>query len=263
MNIISIDLPWKEERKGRRTLAIADLDGNIKTMSASDDHELRALVRKNAREGAIILLDIPIDGCANLKGAHFRPIDKIMASQTLPALPASKSGSRGKSLKELLKKDGQRLSVYEIYPYAIYKVLAYLKDKNLLPHLALGRFDYLIDDGFRQFRPPKYKREKNKGARVRNMAYLYSLLTDPSLGLKFSSPLDYPDTTYTLSRLDRLCDEYDACLGAIIGIYFARSSRHACIAGDSRTGNVLLLADRWLAEHLGIKSRSRDQEKRS
>ena len=245
--IISIDLPWKEDKKGRRVLAVADLDRNIKIMSANDDDELLGLVRDVAEPQSLVLLDVPIDGCDNLGGKHFRPVDKAIAHQTLPALPASRAGGRGKRLKELLEKNKKGLKVYEIYPYAIYKFLAYLKKRKLLQRLNSDRFDTLLDEGFRTYWPPKYKREKKREKRLENMSYLYSLLTDRDIGLNFRIPLNYPDAS---SNLSQLSDEYDASLGAIVGIYFANNSSYACIVGDSQSGNMLLLADQWLQAQL-------------
>jgi hypothetical protein len=82
------------------------------------------------------------------------------------------------------------------------------------------------------------------------MKYLYSLLTDPDFGLKFSPPLPRPDDSLTRGELDKLGDEYDACLGAIAGIYYANGSPYAYLAGDRDSGSILLLADRWLAAKL-------------
>ncbi len=78
------------------------------------------------------------------------------------------------------------------------------------------------------------------------MEYLYSLLMDTALN--FRIPLHYPDAS---ANLGPLSDEYDACLGAIVGVYLAGNSSYACVAGDSSSGNILLLADRWLAGELG------------
>lgn len=261
MNIISIDLPWNPDKRKRTALAIVDPSGNIKVMQASDDNEMLGLVRDNTEPESRVLLDVPIEGCDNLDGQHFRPIDKAIAHQTLPALPASKAGNRGKRLKALLEKDKKRLRVYEIYPYAVYKFLAYLKDKELLQRFSSNKYDSLLNDGFLKFWPLKYKkREKDKDKRLENMGYLYSLLTDSSLGLNFSPPLRYPDISHNLNRL---CDEYDACLGAIVGIYFANNSSYACLAGDSNSGNMLLLADRWLSERLSREVRVYKSEKGS
>lgn len=250
MNIISIDLPWNPNKKEHRALAIADLDRNVKIMLANDDNELLELVRDNTEPQSLVLLDVPIDGCDNLSGKHFRPVDRAISKQTLPTLPASKAGSRGKKLKELLEEDKKRFKVYETYPYAVYKFLAYLKSRNLLQCLSLDKFDTLLDDGFRAYWPPKYKREKKREKRLENVKYLYSLLTDTDIGLNFRMPLHHPDASYTLNGLSELYDEYDACLGTIVGLYFINNSSYACIAGDSKSGNILILADQWLVERL-------------
>ena len=256
MNIISVDLPWKPDTERRRALAIAGLDGNVKIARASDDKELLGLARDSAEPESIILLDVPIDGCDNLDGEHFRPIDKAIAHQNISVLPASKAKNRGKKLKKrLLERDEKRLSVYEIYPYAIYKFLAYLKHKKLLEYLNFGKFDSLLDKRFRTTYKwsRKYKREKDRVQRIRNMRYLYSLLTDSSLGLTFSPPLHCPDISYTGKELNELCDEYDACLGAVVGLHFANNRSYAWIAGDTKTGNMLILADQWLVGQLRLE----------
>ncbi len=92
------------------------------------------------------------------------------------------------------------------------------------------------------------------------MEYLYWLLMDTLHGLNLGIPLHYPDTSHNLAQLS---DEYDACLGAIAGIYFIHSSGYACIAGDSLSGNILLLADQWLAERLSREVRVCQPKKRS
>lgn len=224
-------------------------DGHIKLALADGDAGLLELVRHYTGSGSLVLLDVPVDGCAGLDGRHFRPVDRALARQGIPLLPTSKAKDRGEVLKRGILSGGQgsRVTAQEIYPYAIYKFLAYLKAKGLLPRLAADRFDTLLDDGFRTYRPPRYKREREKVKRRENMEYLYSLLTDRALGLRFPAPLPCPDDS---SDVDRLSDQYDACLGAIIGIHYARNSHYACMAGDSKSGNMLILADRWLAERL-------------
>ncbi len=73
---------------------------------------------------------------------------------------------------------------------------------------------------------------------------------DESTRLHFQVPLRYPDAS---SNPSQLSDVYDACLGAIVGIYFANNSSYACIVGDSESGEVLLLADQWLQAQLSEK----------
>ena len=191
MNIISVDLPWKSDKRGRRALAIADLDRHVRIALANDDDELLALVRDNIERESIVLLDIPIEGCEQIEVKKFRPVDRALARQGIWIQPASGAGSRGKVLKERIQNTSweKKVTVQEIYPYAIYKFLAYLKDKRLVQYLKADRFDVLLDNRFRAFRPPKYKREKEKCKRLKNMRYLYSLLTDSSIGLIFSTPL--------------------------------------------------------------------------
>jgi len=249
VNIISVDLPWKSDKRGRRALAIADLDGNVKIMSARDDNELLTFVQDSAEPKSLILLDIPIDGCENLGSGHFRPIDKALGHQGIWIQPASGAGNRGKKLEEILTKSMAKKGcrVYEIYPYAIYKFLAYLQKLSQLHLLNSASCEVLLGVSFRKYVPPKYKRERKKNERLENMKYLYSLLTDKSIGLNFRIPLHYPDSS---SDLNQLSDEYDACLGAIVGIYFANDSSYACIAGDSESGEILLLADEWLQTQL-------------
>jgi len=257
MKIISVDLPWKAETSGRRALAIADLNGKIEIKRSSDDEELLALVSSSAEPRSIILLDVPIEGCqhlSNAKGKRFRPVDYALAHQGIWIQPSYQAENRGEVLKKRLENKTKRITVVEIYPYAVYKFLAYLKDRQLLRCLHSDTFAVLLSDGFRTYRPPKYKRDKTRTKRQESMRYLHSLLTDLSnlsIGFNFSSTLRYHDDSYSLNELSNLSDEYDACLGAIVGVYHAKDCRYACIAGDSNSGNILLLADRWLASEMG------------
>ena len=249
MNIISVDLPWNPDNRNRTALAVADLKGDIRVMLANHDDEMLFLIRENIERGSLILLDIGIEGCGELRDKKFRPVDIALARQGIWIQPISGDRNRGRSLKKRIQSSnpGKRVIVQEIYPYAVYKFLACLKKKGLLGCLNIGKFDALLDEGFRVYRPPKYKREKEKEKRLKNMEYLYSLLTDTDIGLNFRTPLNRPHTS---SNLNQLGDEYDACLGAIVGIYYANNSSYACIAGDSKSGNILILADQWLREQL-------------
>jgi predicted nuclease with RNAse H fold len=255
MNVISIDLPWNPNSKARRALAIVNPDRNIEIKAAENDDELLRLIQDHAEQESIILLDIPIEGCDQIEIKKFRPIDKTLAQQGIWTLPASRAKNRGKSLKRYIHgtNQGKKTIVQEIYPYAIYKFLAYLEDSGLLPRLTMGKFDTLLEDGFRRFVPPRYKRERDKDKRLEKMKYLYSLLTDSNIGLKFLTPLDYPDSSYSRNRLNSLADEYDACLGAIVGICWVERNPYAWIAGDPKSGEILVLADKWLKEQLKEK----------
>ena len=249
MNIISVDLPWKEDKRNRTALAVADSNRNIRVILASDDDEMLYLIRENIEPESLILLDIGIEGCAELKDKKFRAVDIALAHQGISIQPNTGDTNRGIDLKKRIQSihSAKKAVVQEIYPYAIYKFLAYLKDRKLLQHLNLDKFDTLLDKGFISYWPPKYKRER-KDKRLKSMEYLYSLLTDTNIGLNFQTPLNIPSAS---SNLNQLGDEYDACLGAIVGIYFANNSSYACIAGDAKSGNMLLLADQWLSGQIG------------
>ncbi len=254
MNIISVDLPWEPETAGHRTLAITDLDGNFKIEQASDDDGLLKSVRKNAEPGSVILLDIPIEGCNKLNDKHFRPVDSALQHCGISLLPSSKA-ERGKGLKEELERRNNRIAVYEIYPYAIYKFLACLKKKDALGLLNGSPTQCLLDERFRRFWPPRYKRAAGE-ERQQAIRFLYSLLTDPTIRL---SGLDRPGSL----SLARLGDEYDACLGAVVGLYWVKGSNYACLAGTPEEGEILLLADRWLRTALEKKEiQVRNNEKR-
>jgi predicted RNase H-like nuclease len=253
MNIISIDLPWKSTTEGGRALVIANLNRNIRVETSGGDEELLRLVQDNIEQKSIVLLDIPIEGCGYTK--NFRPIDRALLHQGISIQPISSAENRGKELKSGIQRlnRGKSLVIQEIYPYAVYKFLAYLRNNRLLPRFNESGFAPLLGDGFRGFWPRRYKRKVKKKERLENMKYLYSLLTDPNVGLKFSAPLDYPDSSYTVNQLKSLADKYDACLGAIVGIYWAEGNPYAWVAGDPKSGEILLLADKWLKERLEEK----------
>jgi predicted nuclease with RNAse H fold len=248
MNIISVDLPWKSETKGRTAIVIADLDGNVKIERASDDNGLLELVRKYADPETHVLLDIPIEGCQNLenlKGKRFRPVDKAIYHQGIGLFPSYRAGDRGKELKECLERQSKGIIVQEIYPYAVYKFLWYAQEKGKLPHSGDSDFIRLLDEEFKKRWPPRYKRAAGE-ERQQAMRFLYSLLTDPAISL---SGLDNPGSL----SIARLGDEYDACLGAVVGLYWVKRSKYACLAGNPQEGEILLLADQWLRTELEKK----------
>ena len=259
MNIISVDLNWAP---GRPRIAVATANSQDRNItvegSGYDDKAFLELVRESMGTEALILLDIPIEGCHNLVAPgnspgrgdrHFRPVDLALMRQGIWLLPASKAGSRGSALKKRLEAIAEekktRTTVKEIYPYAVYKFLSWLEKRGKLDSIESGNLVRLLDDGFRRFCPNKYKRAHGQERREA-MRYLHSLLNHPQLGLSFSR-LAYPHSS---SNLNLLADEYDACLGAAVGIYWAIDNPYAWVAGDSASGEVLLLADRWLKERL-------------
>ena len=89
------------------------------------------------------------------------------------------------------------------------------------------------------------------------MRELYNFLTE-HLELSFLKPLGFPNNSFSRSHLELLADEFDACLGVVVGLYHVTHSPDAWVAGDQSGGEILLLADRWLKEQLekdGVKMR--------
>ena len=81
------------------------------------------------------------------------------------------------------------------------------------------------------------------------MQELYTLLTR-HLDFRFSKPFDPPNSSLGCSRLEILADQYDACLGAVVGLYRAAGNPYAWLAGNPSQGEMLLLTDIWLNREL-------------
>jgi hypothetical protein len=67
--------------KKRFAVAVADGSGSIIVEGKLDEAEALDLVRSKIQPKSLILLDVPMDGCENLKGGHFRPIERAVMHQ--------------------------------------------------------------------------------------------------------------------------------------------------------------------------------------
>ena len=81
------------------------------------------------------------------------------------------------------------------------------------------------------------------------MRKLHNLLTQ-HLGLSFSQSLDSPHGSHGRSRLELLTEQYDACLGAVVGLCCATGNPYVWIVGNELQGELLLLVDMWLKKRL-------------
>ena len=259
MNIISADVGWREKTK-RNTVAMAKPRKQIYFVASGlGDSGLVSLVRDHAEPGSLVLLDVPIEGCENLREPR-RPVESVL-QHYVSLYPASMAGMRGIKLKKKLLQampEGIRTSVViqEIYPHAVYKFLWVAKQKGKLESVRLGGWEKLLDEGFTpSVGPPKYKGNITHDKRLAGMRELYNLLTE-HLGLSFLKPISLPDHSFSRSHLELLADELDACLGAVVGLYCVTHSPYVWVASDQSGGGILLLADRWLKEQLekdGVK----------
>jgi len=203
-------------------------------------------------------LDVPIEGCTNLKEPR-RPLENAL-QHYISLYPAVRSAHRGEDLKNsIMKAVRQRRTVIvkEIYPHAVYKFLWTAKRVGRLTEVTRGRrsSSFLDSSTFTPTEvPPGYKGRRKRDERIRGLRHLRNILVG-EIGLKFAYPLPSPRACSTVAETDTLADLYDACLGAIAGWYCAAGNHYAWVAGDERQGEMLLLADKWLKnelQHRGI-----------
>lgn len=253
-HVLAADLNWGEG--GRRVaVALCHADGRVQ-MTAGDrsDATIHAMLGQlSPTAAALVLLDVPIEGMEALDGARSRPVDRALASAGIAVLPSALAGQRGPRLRDaLLTAERSRLAridVREMYPYAIYRVLAHLDARETLGSLGEGESHALLDADFTRFRPPRYKRrERDHDLRWRGIRYLHDLLTHPALEMRWEG-LPAPEHARGLAE-DHLVDLYEAALGGVLGMLLLRGSGYVAVAGDIARGEMVLLADVWLRERL-------------
>ncbi len=239
-------MPWNAT--GEAAAATVDADGRLTWGLHAYPDGLIAMLQDCA--DAVILLDIPIHGLDKLQSSHFRPVDKALQSVGIPLRPSTGAQRLGLELKCRIATEAgvPPRGIREIYPYAVYKWLAYVRARDALPLLAHPHAKPLLREDFPRFFPLPYKRNSRRGTRREGMEALHSLLTDADLGLRFETPLPAPDSgVYSLKRLS---DVYDAVLGAVLGLHLLRNNEWAVVRGDQECGDMALLADTWLAARI-------------
>lgn len=241
MNIISVDVGWKEKTE-RNAVAIAKPGGRIHLVrSGLGDSDLITLVQGHAEPESLVLLDVPVEGCEGLSEPQ-RPVESVL-HHYIALYPASMAGTRGIRLKRALLRAmpasiRESIVIQEIYPHAVYKFLWAVAQRGKLERVHSGVWERLLDRGFTSsVSPPKYKGGRYS-ERLDGMRQLYNLLTE-RLMLKFSPPLDPPHGSFTRSRLEHLADEFDACLGAVAGLYWVAHNPYAWVAGDPVKASAL------------------------
>lgn len=256
MNIISVDVGWVEQTK-RNAIAVANPGREIFFIAGGlGDGELARLVQEHSEPESLILLDVPIEGCENLcKARPRRPVERGL-QHYLSLYPAIKARGRGKELEKRLRRaipDRIRASIVfqEIYPYAVYKFLWFARQNGKLEKVRRGEWGKVLDESFiPSSSPPRYKGTKIEyGKRLDGMEKLYTFLTQ-HLDLVFSQPLTSPHSSLGRTKLELLADQYDACLGAVVGLYYVAGNPYAWVVGEERRGEILILADLWLKERL-------------
>ncbi|MFP4641986.1 MAG: hypothetical protein ACLFPU_07405 [Dehalococcoidia bacterium] len=250
VKVISIDPGWRETSK-RNAVVVATPSGRIDYVASGlSDEGLKSLVKERAEPRSFILLDVPVERC-DISG-HWRPVEKAL-QHYLSLYPISMAGKRGPELKRSLLEAlpstlRSGVSVQEIYPHAVYKFLWAAKQKGKLESVTQGIWERILDESFRREYPPRYKGQFTRDQRLCGLRRLYDFLT--GLGLDFTERLACPGDELSGRVMDRLSDEYDACLGAVAGLYYSNGNPYARVVGEREQGDILLLADVWLAGEL-------------
>jgi predicted nuclease with RNAse H fold len=242
---LGVDLPWSES--GEAAVARVDAEGWATWDLCDYPEGLIQQVREESQ--ALILLDIPIHGLANLGRAHFRPIDQALGKVGLAVRPSSSASHLGSRLAGRLREEAGLAphQIVEIYPYAVYKVLSYLTSRRRARRLSEARYLPSLETDFISYYPIPYKRTSARGTRRQGMEALYRTLTDPDIGLRYRRALPLPGGALSLKRC---ADVYDSLLGAVLGFHLLRNSPWAVLKGTESRGNMALLADPWLAERI-------------
>jgi predicted nuclease with RNAse H fold len=233
-DVIAIDLPWSARK--RRT-AIASRSGDVIAVEAvGDDDELVARVAAIAGTRALVLVDIPLDGCADLSAAMpTREVDRRFAKAGIAILPSVKSGLRGPELRARLHARRPDLRVGETYPYAVLRTLWALRAGGHAFAFAGELAD--LAPHWRAL-PPRYKRERDLVKRRRAVRDVAGVLG----AIPGFAPRAIRGATH--AQLDMLCDELDALLGLVAGIAAADRSPWSWLATvRGCTGSVLTIAD--------------------
>ena len=243
MQAISVDLPWGS--RGEAAIVTVDQDGR----AAWDfcEYPEGLIERLHGKTDALVLLDIPIYGLDRLVNRGFRRIDRALQCVGIPLRPSTGARTLGWELMRRMVAEAGVVTerVREIYPYAVYKVLDYLRHRRHLGSLAREQVGPLLNRDFLSHWPLPYKRSSWRGTRRQGMEALYRVLTQPDLRLDFWPPLPSPEgQKYGLKRTG---DIYDAALGAVLGLHLLREDGWAVVKGDEEHGDMALLADSWLA----------------
>ena len=251
--LLCLDLGWAPSTRSRTAAALLTPAGRIRVarLASRDDSELAKRLAGLLQPRALVLLDIPIEGCAELRpgGPALRPIDRRLARAGIPVLPSLNAGVRGRELSGAIRALAPDVTVQETYPFAVLRVLWALHVSGKLGAVKRRQAGELLSSAVWRRWPPRYKRAPTRGERIRALKEIFVLLTHPDLGLAFDPALPAPLLGLSSSAIARLSDCYDACLGLIPGLLGPDHPLVATVA-DAGGGSLLLLADAWLRARL-------------
>jgi predicted nuclease with RNAse H fold len=242
--VVSLDLPWSETSRGRAVAAFLGPRGRVGWVDLCrglDVARISAWLGARCGSGAIVLLDIPIDGCDRGPGP-FRPLDRRLNRMQMRLLPSSKAGALGARLRDAVVAAVPGARVLESHPYGCLRVLHALDARGVRGEDLLGAVREVLDDGFRAAPCPRYKRERDRARRHDQVDEVRRVLvrTLRPWGLE-GDPADLAERSAGRAAADRL----DALLGLVPGLLLARGSPWFFRAADPAGGAIALVADAW------------------
>ena len=248
-DVLSVDIGWDATTEGRTAIAYRTFSG-ISVMPVPANRDLAAQIGNLASGKALVLLDIPIEGCAELDArSPFRQVDRALHRCGIPVLPSYKAAGRGALLRDELLARRPDLRVEESYPYAVLRVLWALK--NARCGLDLGRDSYQrvsLSEVWWDW-PPRHKGEPSLDARRSAAAEVAKLLCAHFPKAEAVRKLAAAVPAAESKGLATLSDQFDALLGLVAGLAAAAASPWSWRAavGEER-GAVLTISDQWLRE---------------
>lgn len=247
--VISIDLGWSRTNLDSTAAAWCEEGGRLLWTAPGDRTDILVFLERFRGKRALVLLDIPIYGTDGLNRQRpFRQLDRALMSFGIPLLPSYKAGDYGNGLAGQIRSEFPDFEVVESYPYAILRFLWAARHE---PACLSGPLKPVIDvSSFVRDWPPKYKRSRNKGERVRHMVSVLEIL-NLFLDIGNTGELQ-PDDSIGSKQLNSLCDIYDALLGLVVGLEMTAGSQWffpARVEDDSAMMPLLLdenLRARWV-----------------
>lgn len=222
----------------------------VQVLASSAEGELISRLSELASPKALVLFDIPIDGCAGLSArSPFRQVDRALHRCGIPLLPSYKDAGRGAALRDALRAQRPDLRVEESNPYAVLRVLWGLKKTG--QNLELGRDSHgraSLSEVWWDW-PPTAKRGRDLEKRRAAVAEVAELLRAHFLKSEAVHQLAAAARTADLEGLNSLSERFDAVLGLVAGLAAAgRSPWSWRVSFGEDRGAVLTIADQWLRE---------------
>ncbi len=235
---LSVDLPWSTQSRGRTVIAGIDAAGSVGLVDLGcglkTDRLLVALTEL-AGPAPLVLLDIPVEGCAGLRPGDYRRLELRLKRLQMGVLPAGDAGMLGPELAAQIRAALPGARVLEGHPYGTLKVLNALAGAGLEPIALAGPLHTVLDQNFPGCWPPRYKRARTVTERSAACEQVKRML------LRF-----FPESTAALSGpAGGTTDALDALLGLYPAWLAQVGSPWAYLAADRSGGSILLVADAW------------------